>query len=216
MKITKIELQKKRNRFNLEVDNNFVCSISSTTLTNLNLYKDKELREEDINEIINYELENRFYDKAVNLLSSRLKTRKQIEQYLHSLALKKKGKWFNQDYKNFDQLFKKVLLRLEKIQLINDVEFAKAFVNSRIRNKPRGSMQIINELKMKGIDGTLAKEIVSMMLPDNDEMIMRVFQKKYGSEKLDITNKRQVDFLLRKGFDWDDITALERKLKNDI
>lgn len=216
MKITKIEVQKKGNRFNLDVDDNFVCSISSTTLTHLNLYKGKELREEDIDEIMTFELENRFFDRAVNLLSSRLKTKKQIEQYLQTLALKKKGKWFNKDYNKFDQLFKKVLLRLEKIRLINDIEYSKAFVSSRIRSKPRGSRQIVNELKMKGIDNTLAKEIVSEMLPDNDEMIMLVFQKKYGSEKLDLTNKRQVDFLLRKGFDWDDITALERKLKNDI
>lgn len=215
MKITKIELQKKRPRYNLEVDGNFLCSISATTLTHLNLYKEKELSELEIDSLIKTELENRFFDRLVDLLSSRLKTEYQAKQYLKKLAFDKKGKWFNEDYKDFDLIFENVINRVEKLNLLNDETFAIAFVESRMRSKPRGSSFLVNELISKGINNQIAKKIVSELVPENDDMIYRVFKKKFGDIKLDKQNRKHVDFLLRKGFDWDDISKLEKTLKDE-
>ena len=35
------------------------------------------------------------------------------------------------------------------------------------------------------------------------DMLQRIYTKKYGDEKLDVTQKKKIDFLLRKGFNWD-------------
>lgn len=214
MKITKIELQKKGQRFNLEVDGNFVCSISATTLTHYNLYKDKDLKEEELEIIVNKEIENRFFDRVVSLLSSRLKTEKQVETYLYTLYLKKKNKWFN-ELENRDIVFANVIERVRKLGLINDDEYARSFVTGRIRSKPRGFSQIISELLSKGIKKEIASRIVSELITSNEDLIETVYKKKFKDLPLDLQNRKIVDFLLRKGFDWDDISKLERKLKDD-
>ncbi|MCC7290230.1 RecX family transcriptional regulator [bacterium] len=215
MKITKIELQQKRRRFNLEIEGKFVCSVSATTLTHYNLYKGKEITEDEIQQIVDKEVENRFFDRAVALLSARLKSRWQVTQYLNTLFIKKKGLWFGKDFPNQVGVTESVLSRLEKLGLINDHEFARAFVEGRIRSRPRGGSQIIAELLSKGISKEIAKTVVYEILPDNDDMIFRVFRKKYPNQTLDLKNRKQIDFLLRKGFDWDDISKLSKQLKDD-
>lgn len=215
MKITKIYTQKKEGRLNLDVDETFFCSVSVNTIASLNLYKDKEVSEEDLNRILKVELENRFFDRAFTLTSNRLKSKKQVLTYLKELSYKKKGKWFVSENINFDEIFDKVINRLEKVGLLNDYEYARAFIQSRMNSKPRGISQIKSELFLKGISKEIIENIFYEVSPDNEDLIEKVFRKKYKEKILDTKDNKMVGYLLRKGFDWDDISKLERKLRDD-
>ena len=41
------------------------------------------------------------------------------------------------------------------------------------------------------------------MVDDEYDMLKRVYEKKYGIEKLGMKDRKKIDFLLRKGFNWD-------------
>ncbi len=215
MKITKISVQRKEGRLNLEIDGSFFCSITTHTLADLNLYKDKEITQEQLDDLLKLELENRFYERTLNLLATRVKSKRQIQTYLRDLSLKKKDKWYSSKDIDFTPIFERVIARLERIGILNDNTFARLFVESRINGKPRGKRQIQMELQTKGISRETAKTILDELLPDNEEMIERVYAKKYKEQAFDLKDSKKVGFLLRKGFDWDDISKLERKLKDD-
>ena len=208
MLITNIGLQKKDNgRFNLEVDGKFVCSISATTLAIYTLYKGKELTEEEVNEISKKEIENRFFDRALTLVSASPKTKRQVETYLKQLAFKKKGLWFEEGLE-LENVFERIIEKLIKYKYIDDLEYAKLFVESRLKNKPRGKQVLISELIGKGIDQHIAKEVVNELEVDTHELIIKAFKKRFRDTKFDVKNRKHVDFLLRKGFDWDDICKI--------
>lgn len=215
MIITNLNTQKKNeNRFNLEVDGKFACSLSTSTIALYNIYKGKVIEEKILDEIISKEVENRFFDRAVNVISASLKTKKQIKIYLSQLSFKKKDKWFNESL-NISPIILNVVERLEKYGFLNDRNYAQLFVESRIKNKPRGARVLIMELISKGIDSKLAKEIVSNLVVNDIDLIKRTFEKRFKNQKLDLENKKMIDFLRRKGFDWDDISKLGREIKGE-
>ncbi|MCK9368558.1 RecX family transcriptional regulator [Candidatus Dojkabacteria bacterium] len=208
MVITNIGLQKKDNgRFNLEVDGRFICSISATTLAIYTLYKGKEISEEKLNEISKKEIENRFFDRSLNLVSASPKTKRQVLIYLQQLAYKKKGLWFEEGL-DLENVFEKILEKLEKYKYIDDKEYAKLFVESRLKNRPRGKQVLISELIGKGVDVNIAKEVVDTLVVDTHVLIIKAFKKRFRDTGFNIKNRKHVDFLLRKGFDWDDICKI--------
>ncbi|HPQ79895.1 MAG TPA: RecX family transcriptional regulator, partial [Candidatus Dojkabacteria bacterium] len=79
-------------------------------------------------------------------------------------------------------------------------------------NKPRGKYIIVSELISKGINKDLAEQTVDELIKDEYDILKRVFQKKYGESKLLKEDRKKIDFLLRKGFDWD---LIERLIKNE-
>lgn len=209
MIITAISLQKKDNgRLNLFVDGIFFCSISENTLANFNLYKGKEISEEVLDDVIHKDISNRFFDRSMSLLSSRMKTQKQIHQYLKDLTFKKKGKWFKEDI-NTDSIIEEVVNKLLEYRYIDDSAYAKAFVENRKRSKNRSSKHIYLELLGLGVSKDIAKHATENISDQN--LIKDVVYKKYKTDKIDLGNRKQVDFLLRKGFDWDDISKIGRK-----
>lgn len=205
MIITKIEQQKKNSsRYNLYIDNQFFAGISSNTLTKYNLYKEKEIKKETLDEILIQELKQRFQQRAENYLTRSIKTEFQVRKYLNDLKYKKKGKWFDENVNvDFDKIFDQIIERLKELQFINDQKFAELFVESRIRNKPRGKYVLVSELLKKGIDKEIAQKVCDELVEDEYEILKRTFYKKYKNYNLDIKETKKIQYLQRKGFSYD-------------
>ena len=75
MVITDVQQQKRNSsRFNLYIDNKFCAGISANTLAKFNLYKDKEIVEEDLQKVLYEDLKQRFTDRAINNIARSPKT----------------------------------------------------------------------------------------------------------------------------------------------
>lgn len=218
MKITELSAQKKNpNRFNLFVDEVFTFSVSTTAIATYHLYKDKDVSEQLLEEIYNEELYRRFLDRAAQYLSKYVKSERDTRNYLKELWRKKKGSWFSEDLEvDWENLFDRVIEQLMKYGFVDDVRFAKLFIEGRMRGKPRSTSILLSELMAKGIDRQTALDAISESGADNTTLIASVYKKKFKDELLDLQDRKKVDFLRRKGFNWDDISKLERDLKNDI
>lgn len=205
MKITKLSSQKRdSNRVNMYIDEEFFCGVSLDGVAKFNLYLNKELNEELLEEILFEELKNRFFQRAINYLSKTIKTEFQLKTYLSNIAYKKKGKWYVDIPKDqIELVVNETISRLREYGYINDEEFAEQFIQSRIRNKPRGKTVLVSELISKGINIDLAKEKVEDLVEDEYGMLKRIYTKKYGGEILKRDNLKKINFLKRKGFNWD-------------
>lgn len=205
MKVTKLVSQKRDpDRVNMYIDEEFYCGISLDGIAKFNIYLGKELEESDLEEILFEELKNRFFQRAINYISRAIKTEVQLKRYLRELSFKKKGKWFTDVSKeSLEEIINDTAERLKEYNYLNDEVFAEEFLQSRIKNRPRGKAVLLSELISKGVNAELAKEKVEELVEDEYVMLKRIYEKKYGNENMSIQDSKKIDFLRRKGFSWD-------------
>lgn len=205
MTITKLEQQKRNvSRFNLYIDDQFLAGISSNTLAKFNLYKGKELEERILEEILYQELKQRFLERAVNYLTRAPKTNFQLTKYLRDLQYKKKGQWFDEDANiNFEKIFNEIVEHLEEMRLLDDENYATLFVESRIKNRPRGKFVLVSELIGKGVDKEIAIKVCDELIEDDYDILKKTYYKRYKEQAFDLKDRKKIAYLQRKGFSYD-------------
>lgn len=205
MKITKLASQKKDpSRVSMSVDGEFFCGVSLDIVAKYTLYVGKDITDLEIENIFKDEIQSRFLSRAVDSISKGVKTEYQVKKYLRELSLKKKGKWYSDISKeNSEQIIEYVVKKLNEYGYIDDSNYATLFVQSRIKNKPRGKAILISELLSKGVSKEIAVERVNELVEDEYDILKRMYEKKYKEEKITMDDRKKIDFLRRKGFNWD-------------
>ncbi len=106
------------------------------------------------------------YNQAIKYLTIREHSRWELEQKL----LKK-----SEDRAEIT----KVLDRLESEKFLSDERFCESFLRSRIRKNVEGKAILIMRLKSKGVNASLAKEVVESFFEEHEELIKTAVSKKY-------------------------------------
>lgn len=205
-KITSVEPQKKNpKRFNIFVDGEFAFGADEDLIVNHRLIIGKQLSREDLEKLV-FEAEvGKVMEKMYNLFSFRQRSEREVREYLRLKNFQAKVK----DREEIRQIaIDLVIERLKQKGMINDREFAKAWVESRKRSKQKSNRILKTELFQKGID----KEIIEEVLRVNDtalgqaseeDLAKIVLEKKMKSWKnlnpLEF-RKKAYELLLRKGF----------------
>ncbi len=201
MVITKIEKQKKnRKRWNLYVDGEFTCGISEDTFLNFGLRTNDEITDETINEIKKFDEYLYAKKSALDFLSYRIRSVKEITDKLKSKKISA-------------GTIEKTITHLEKLGLINDEEFAKQLVQSKTGKKPAGKAVIRQKLFQKGISKNVAEKVIEELYSSEKEkeLILEVYgkyQKKLKGPDKYSRRKKMFEHLMRKGFDVDLINEL--------
>jgi len=138
----------------------------------------------------------KFYNLALRFLSYRPRSEKEVRDRL-------KIKNQKSNLKDLDLIIDKVIEKLKEKKFINDEEFAKGWIESRLRFKPRSLRLIKLELKNKGIDS----ETIEKMINDERLMINDLENAKKLVENLPKQEIYQKlgRHLASKGFNWDTI-----------
>jgi len=138
---------------------------------------------------------------AGKMLSLRMMTRKQLLD-----KLREKG------YGEEDSAFAADVM--ENMRAIDDLEYARRFVQSKAASG-YGEMRIRQELRHRGVDPELIDEALEEM-PDSGGTIESFIRSKMKSSHLDKSEARKIaDALCRKGFLWDDISAVLQKYSEE-
>lgn len=214
MKITKLATQERNTeRVNMFLDDKFACGLSLNSVAKFNLYIGKELSGEEYGEILHHDLTERVFNRAVTYISKAVKSEKQVRIYLSNLLFKKRGVWFEKlDKDSGNEIVDFTIEKLKSYSYINDEEFAEQFVLSRMKSKPRGKYILVSELISKGVSKDIAEEKVNELVADEYSILQRVYEKKYGESKISKEDRKKIDFLLRKGFNWD---LIEKYINNE-
>ena len=202
MKIAKIK--KNGKKYKIILDNGLEIKTFDDVIINNSLLYNKTI-DNDLLDKINKE--NEYYDvynKAVNLISKKLRSEKEINEFL--------------DKYNVDK--NKVINKLKSINLINDKNFAKAYISDRINLSNDGIDKIKNDLLKHNIDLNIISEEISKI--DNDlidNKIEKLIIKKtrnsnYSGSKL---KYKIVNELINLGYDKSKIVEIYDNLniKND-
>lgn len=193
--ITNIEIQKgKKNRVSVFLDNAFAFSLDQNVLIKTGIARGDVLSEERIAEILEAEERHSAKLKAMRLLAVRARSRKELSDRLRMAKFSKAAvAWAVQE--------------MERLQLIDDAEFARSFSQNRMVSKPVSKMALERELSQKGLSETEIQLGIQQAYADQSESdIARelALKRKKSCANLDETRakKRVADFLARRGFSW--------------
>lgn len=196
-RITGIEVQKNNEgRVSIYLDGAFAFGLDKEVSLKHNLHEGDELEESVIDEILLMEERTRAKQKALALLAYRARS-------VEELRKKLKEKDFSE--RTIDRVIDDFL----QVGLLDDRQFASAYVHSRMLQKPMGKRLLRQELFSKGIDEEEAEKAVEEVYSDLSEvnvakdLVQRRIQKsKMGGEEMKKQKKKLSQFLLRRGFDW--------------
>lgn len=208
--VTSIKSQKKDpNRVSLFIDEKFYCGLSLKIFTKHSLYKGVEITDKDLGLLVLEELEERFFKRCVDYLDRGMRTHFQITRYIRDVHYKKKGDWFDKELIiDLDGMIERILTRLEKVLLLDDEKYARAFVNGRLRSRPRSAFVLVGELMKKGVDKEIAQQVCDELIEDEYALMVKAYEKKYKEQPLYKRDNKKIDYLRRKGFKWDLISQL--------
>lgn len=152
MKIEKYE-SINNGQYKIYLSDGTILKINSDVIINNNLLYKKEIDNTLLNKILKENDNANIYNKCVKYISVRLRSKKEIIDYLKKL--------------NIDNTAD-IIDKLTKNNLINDKVFTKAFIKDKINFTSYGPYRIRQELNKYNIDN----EIIDKYINDIDEEIL--------------------------------------------
>lgn len=206
--VTKIQQQKKRkNRYNIFINEVYTFSVDEDVLVKYHIHKGMEITPEEIQEITSDEDFHSTYMMAINYLSYRMRTKREIQIYLHDKDIT-------------PEMTSDIIDRLEKEQLIDDQTFAEAFVRDRMNQTSKGPKIIVKELQEKGISREAADKAVLQY--DHDAQFSKAYKwaQSEARKKSPHAAKKQIEQirykLMQKGFAPDVISQVMNEIEIEV
>ena len=145
--ITTISPQKKRkDRVNVYIDE--VYSFSLPLWAAGSLKKGDPISQARIDELKTIDENDKAFQRGISFLAVRPRSRKEIERHLHQKGIS-------------GQAIEQAIERLDAYGYINDAEFARIWIENRLRHRPRGRFGLSYELKQKGISEAIIESALS-------------------------------------------------------
>ena len=202
-KITQIETQKKDpDRVSIYLEGAFAFGLEREVILRHHLHEGDEITEHEIDEILLVEERARAKKKALSYLNYRARSTKELERKLLD-------KGFS------ERTVHRVIDDFSRVGLLDDNQFATAYVHSKMLQKPMGKRLLRQELRSLGIDETTIERAICEAYGQRSEtdVALELVQKRMqrfaemepGSKR---KKKKLTDFLLRRGFEWDVIAEV--------
>lgn len=204
--ITALEPQKrKKGRVNVFVDGEFIVGLSLEVALKNKLKVGRKISSKELERLIQENELDQILAKVYRFLSYRPRSEKEVDDYL---TKKKVG----------PLLTSLVIETLKRQKYLNDEEFARWWVEQRLKFRPRGKQILRAELFRKGISQEMIEKTLGSQLSDSElkELALKVAQKKQlrytGLDRQEFRRKMGA-FLARRGFDWETIKEVLEEIR---
>ncbi len=121
-----------------------------------------------------------FYNKAIRYIGIRLRSEKEMRDYLNKKGL-------------FEKDIQVILMRLKEVGLLDDRMFAKAYIHDKLSLTNQGFLKIKNTLLQHEIDEGVIDSLLQEVEIDYDERIRKIIAKQLkhnvGTSKMVLRNK---------------------------
>ena len=204
MKITQVEIQKKNpHRFNIFLDGQFAFGADEDLVVNHRLVVGKEISSDDLPKLLFEGEVGKLMERMYNLFSVRQRSEKEVRDYLKRLSFKRKIKG---DEEFSEVVIEQLIEKLKQKELLNDAQFAQAWMESRRKSKEKGVNAIKSELYQKRIDREIIQEILENTKPEDEEKLAKEALEKKAKAWKNLPElefkKKALEFLVRRGFEY--------------
>lgn len=200
--ITKLKRQKRnKERVNVYLDGEFAFGLAIEEAMALRV--GQTLTEEEISQLTAADAVHRAYTRVLRLLSRRARSTVEIRRYL-------------QKKDTPDHVIDRVISRLEEAGYLNDRAFARQWIESRCRQRPRGARALFAELRQKGVPADTIREVLAELDLDERQLALRAGQKRARAlrtvDDYETFARKLKGYLARRGFYWEDVRAVIARL----
>ena len=228
MKIEKLEPSKhKEGRWLVWLEDASIVRIGEGDVVSLGLYVGKELSDSEADALTAAENRSKLMERAVGLLSLRPMSRKELLDKLCAPPRQKKEKY---PYEKLDdapdpealqnqrealrEQSEAVADRLTELGLLNDGEYAHTVVR-HYAAKGYGPRKIRDELYRRGVPREYWEDAMEEREPDDSQIDKLARQKLRGAEPTREDLKKVSDYLARRGYGWEEISAALERLREE-
>ena len=188
--ITALETQKGNSgRVNVFLNNRYAFTVR--LLDAAVLKQGQSLSQEEISRLKKADDRYKAYHTAINYLTYRARSQTEIERHLNRKGVS-------------PEIINQTIARLHSQKYLDDLEFARAWLKSRTRRKPASKSALGFELKQKGVDEKIIKELLVDL--DNNELARTCVEKKlrlWGDLGRKDFKKKILTYLKRRGFNYE-------------
>lgn len=223
MKIAKLEpSQHKPDRWLVWFEDGSLLRVGEGDVVSLRLYEGKELDEQEAAALTAAAEHSKLNERAVELLSARAMSRKELTDKLCAPSRRRKPTGETEPEPDPEQLTRqreelrasaeRIADRMEELGLLNDGEYGRA-VARHYAAKGFGVRKIRDELYRRGVPRAYWEDALSELSEqDGGDVLDELVRKKFrGAEPTRENLKKVSDYLARRGFGWEEISAaLER------
>ncbi|MFL0247801.1 recombination regulator RecX [Candidatus Clostridium stratigraminis] len=206
-KITKIEIQKKNeDRVNIYINYEYAFSCSKELVYTHKLSNGQQIERDALNTIAAEDNYIKCKNSALRIIERTYKSEKELFDKL-----------FEKGYD--DQTIEKTIEFLKNYSFLNDSTFTKMYIKDKI--KTQGKNKIKFTLIKKGIsEEIINNELQELNTEDQNDTIMTLAEKKYKTLQKNEQDSRKLykklaDFLIRKGFQWEEVKPALKHLLNE-
>lgn len=164
MIITKVSAQKRPGRYNIFLDGKYAFSAGEKTVAEFVLLKGKELYDEQVEKIGQFDADAKASDLAAHFLSYEPRTIFEVLQYLKKHEIS-------------DEAANSAVNQLNELGYLDDRQYAKLFIKNDLRVGSDGPKSLLRKLTQKGVDPEISQtELDEVMDEDWIEVGQRVIK----------------------------------------
>jgi regulatory protein len=194
MKITAIKVQVKREgRYSLFVDGKYAFSLSADGLLNAGLVNGQELTEADIRVYKKLSTDDKAYGLALEYVIRRMRS----EGELHDYFRRKKYE---------PELAEQMIAKLKQAGYVDNLEFARRWVENRRLFKATSARRLKLELQQKKVSSDIIQTVLAEDETDERQVLRELVAKKRKQSRYQ-DDQKLIAYLARQGFSYDDIKS---------
>lgn len=190
-KITKIEAQKRQGRYNIYLDGKYAFPVAESVLIQFRLMKGMEIDKDQEAAITAADQQAKAYSRMLDYLTHQLRTESDIIKKLREIETP-------------EEFIAPILKRLREQKLVDDHEYAAAYVRTEMITGLKGPGVIRQHLRQKkvvenDIDDALAQFTPELQAENASKLARKLFRR-YRSQPLKRREQKVRQGLLVKGY----------------
>jgi len=204
--------KKNKHRYNIflqrdnEVKDFYGFSVEEESLITFDLRKGKQLTNAELEQLQQFDTIQKYYARAIQYLGYRMRTEQEIRLYLEKQEVD-------------EEHIEAIIDRLIDEKILDDGQFASAFVSMRINSSAKGPKIVQRELAEKGVKQSIAQEATKAFTFDVQyEKAQKVVKKRFNRRSRNSFQKelQQLQaYLMRNGYDSSVVREVVSELKRE-
>lgn len=198
----------KGEKIHLSLDGEYIATVNADYWFTCGIKSGSEVTPEQLEELLTESARRKMMNKALDLLSMRDYSRRELSDKLVTKAWEKKEQK-DMDLGSLKQQASDICDRLEELGLLNEERFARSYVDELLRRKHLSKSGLKTALIQKGVQRDIIETVLEEVEVDPVEQVRELLATKFKNRDLSDEKQktRTVNALLRLGYRYSEIHA---------
>lgn len=198
----------KGEKIHLSLDGEYIATVNADYWFTCGIKSGSEVTPQQLEELLAESALRKMMNKALDLLSMRDYSRRELSDKLVTKAWEKKEQK-DMDLGSLKQQASDICDRLEELGLLNEERFARSYVDELLRRKHLSKSGLKTALIQKGVQRDIIETVLEEVEVDPVEQVRELLATKFKNRDLSDEKQktRTVNALLRLGYRYGEINA---------